>query len=82
MFSKYQGTHEIDPKLDLVVKEVESKRQTSALKTKTTEDFKTIFKYLAFVACSAKAPIRQNMLQETLNRIAKAGDSDNIQRLV
>ena len=44
------------------------------------EDFKTIFKYLAFVACAAKAPIRQKMLDETLGLIAKAGAADNIQR--
>ena len=44
------------------------------------EEFKTIFKYLAFVACAAKAPIRQKMLDETLDLIKKAGDAQNIQR--
>ena len=39
-----------------------------------------IFKYLAFVACAAKAPIRQKMLSEALTRIAKAGDAENIER--
>ena len=36
--------------------------------------------YLAFVACAAKAPIRETMLDETLKRIAKAGDIMNIER--
>ena len=49
-------------------------------KTHTIEEFKTIFKYLAFVACAAKAPIRQKLLDETLDRISKAGDTENIQR--
>ena len=46
----------------------------------TLEEFKTIFKYLAFVACAAKAPVRQKMLDETLAIIAKAGTSENIER--
>ena len=46
----------------------------------TFEEFKTMFKYLAFVACAAKAPIRQKMLDETLSRVSKAGISENIER--
>ena len=46
----------------------------------TVNDFKTIFQYLAFVACAAKAPIRQKMLNESLQRVEKAGDTENIQR--
>ena len=46
----------------------------------TLEEFKTIFKYLAFVACAAKAPVRQKMLDETLAIISKAGTSENIER--
>ena len=46
----------------------------------TLEEFKTFFKYLAFVASAAKAPVRQQMLHETLARIAKAGAAENIER--
>ena len=46
----------------------------------TLQEFKTFFKYLAFVASAAKAPVRQKMLQETLARIAKAGEAENIER--
>ena len=48
--------------------------------SKTIEEFKIIFKYLAFVACSAKAPIRQKMLDADLDLINKAGSAENIQR--
>ena len=46
----------------------------------TLQEFKTFFKYLAFVASAAKAPVRQQMLHETLARIAKAGAAENIER--
>ena len=42
--------------------------------------FKTFFKYLAFVACAAKAPVRQRMLNETLSLISKAGTAENVKR--
>ena len=44
------------------------------------EEFKTIFKYLAFVACAGKAPITQKLLDESLIRIKKAGELENIAR--
>ena len=46
----------------------------------TLEQFKIFFKYLAFVACAAKAPVRQNILDETISLISKAGTAENIQR--
>ena len=46
----------------------------------TLEQFKIFFKYLAFVACAAKAPVRQKMLDETLAIINKTGTPENIQR--
>ena len=44
------------------------------------KEFKTFFKYLAFVACAAKAPVRQKMVDQTLSLISKAGTAENIQR--
>ena len=44
------------------------------------KEFKTFFKYLAFVVCAAKAPVRQKMLDETLSLIETAGAAENIQR--
>ena len=46
----------------------------------TLEEFITFFKHLAFVACAAKAPIRQQMLDITLAAITKAGVAENIER--
>ena len=66
--------------MDLAVQELHEKRTTLISRAKTMEEFKTIFKYLAFVACAGKAPIRQKMLDETLARVAKAGDVENIER--
>ena len=44
----------------------------------TLVEFKTIFKYLAFVASAA--PVRQKMLDETIAIIDKAGTSENIKK--
>ena len=67
-------------KLDAFVKQTKESRTSGISKTKTIEEFKIIFKYLAFVACSAKAPIRQKMLDAALDLINKAGSAENIQR--
>ena len=48
--------------------------------SKTIKEFRIIFKYLAFVACAAKAPITQKLLDETLSLIDKAGSAENIRR--
>ena len=48
--------------------------------SKTIKEFKIIFKYLAFVAYAAKAPITQKLLDETLALIDKAGSAENIRR--
>ncbi len=69
MFLKYiilPGPDEADRKLDGFIQIVKEMRQSEAMSHKVDE-FKTIFKYLAFVACAAKAPIRQKLLDETLN---------------
>ena len=66
-------------KLDAFVKQTEESRISGISKKKTIEEFKIIFKYLAFVACSAKAPIRQKMLDAALDLINKAGSAENIQ---
>ena len=66
--------------MDLAVQELQKRRTTPISRSRTIEEFKTIFKYLAFVACAGKAPIRQKMLDETLAIISKAGTSENIER--
>ena len=38
--------------------------------------------YLAFVACAAKAPITQKILDETVDLIDKAGSAENIRRWI
>ena len=71
---------EIDIRLDGIIKQLQNSRSMPQSPSMTVNDFKTIFQYLAFVACAAKAPIRQKMLNESLQRIEKAGDAENIQR--
>ena len=70
------GIEEVDPKLNAAL----TTHSNCPTDPTTIEKFKTIFKYLAFVASAAKAPVRQKMLDETLSRIAKAGEAKNIQR--
>ena len=72
----FLGVDEVDVKLSGAMKRFKRK----AIDPTTLEEFKTIFKYLAFVACAAKAPVRQKMLDETLAIISKAGTSENIER--
>ena len=68
---------EVAVKLDAIVKRLSGKKSIDA---KTLVEFKTFFKCLAFVACSAKAIVKQKMFGETLARIAKAGEVLNIER--
>ena len=71
---------ETDIKLDGIIKQLQNSRSIPESSSMTANDFKTIFQYLAFVACAAKAPISQKMLNESLQRIEKVGDAENIQR--
>ena len=72
----FAGTDQVVVKLSGAMKQFSQKPIDST----TLEEFKTIFKYLAFVACAAKAPVRQKMLDETLAIIGKAGTTENIER--
>ena len=72
----FAGIDEVDVKLNGAVKQLKHE----VIDPTTLEEFKTIFKYLAFVACAAKAPVRKNMLDKTLAIISKAGTSDYIER--
>ena len=71
----FSGIEEVHEKLEAILKLLKKSTDPNTL-----EEFKTFFKLLAFVACAGKAPIRQKMLDETLARVAKAGDAENIQR--
>ena len=70
------GTNEVDIKLNGVMNQFKHE----VIDPTTFEQFKIFFKYLAFVACAAKAPVRQKMLDETLAMITKAGTAENIER--
>ena len=71
----------MDDKLNALVQTLLKSRKKPISKINTIKEFKMIFKYLAFVACAAKAPIRQKMLGEALTRIAKAGDAENMEEM-
>ena len=70
------GTEDVDAKLRAIMKPM----KTVPISPITLQEFKTFFKYLAFVASAAKAPVRQQMLHETLAKIAKAGAAENIEQ--
>ena len=62
------------------IKSVLDQLKKLSIDSTTLEEFKTFFKYLAFVACAAKAPVKGKMLDETLSAISKAGAAENIER--
>ena len=68
----------MDGKLDNIFRLVEA--QKSSTSPTSVEEFILIFQLLAFLACAGKAPIRQQMLDESLARVKKAGNHDNILR--
>ena len=70
------GTDEVDIKLNMAMNDFKHE----IIDPTTLEQFKTFFKYLAFVACAAKAPVRHKLVDETLAMISKAGTADNIQK--
>ena len=74
--STFLGIDEVD----VLINEAKTQSKDVVIGPTTLEEFKTIFKYLAFVACAAKAPVRQKMLDETLASISKAGTAENIER--
>ena len=67
---------EVDVKMNQAMKEFKHEE----INLTTLEEFKTFFKYLAFVACAAKAPVRHKLLDETLAMISKAGTAENIEK--
>ena len=70
------GINEVDVKLNQAMKQINN----NSVHPTFLKEFKTFFKYLAFVACAAKAPVRQKMVDQTLSLISKAGSAENIQR--
>ena len=80
LFSKFvfSGSQNVDGKLDKVFQLVQAQKTSTS--TTFIEEFILIFQLLAFLACAGKAPIRQQMLDESLSRVKKAGDPDNILR--
>ena len=78
MWKFLKGSDKVEEKLLAVINQIKDSRKSNS--SRNVEEFKIIFKYLAFVACAAKAPIRQKLLDETLKLIEKAGDAKNVQR--
>jgi hypothetical protein len=64
--------------LDKVFQHVEAQKVSTT--TISIEEFLLIFQLLALFACAGKAPIRQKMLDESLARVRKAEDPENILR--
>ena len=81
----FSGSDSVEAKLDKVFLCIQAqKTSTSPLSTEQfnslVEQFKTIFELCAFVTCAGKAPIRQQMFDESVTRVKKAGHFDNILR--
>ena len=73
-YNSFSGIAEV-----LKIKSVLNQLKELLIDSTTLEEFQTFFKYLAFVACAAKAPVRGKMLDETLSAISKAGTAENIE---
>ena len=56
------------------------KESRTSIPARNIEEFIIVFKYLAFVACAARAPITERLLDETLDLIGKAGLAENIRK--
>ena len=75
----FSGSPNLRFKLDAIVEAQYSIQSHYALH-KRHEQFKTIFKLLAFIVCEGKALIKQRMLGETLSLIHEAGGAENIKK--
>ena len=71
--SAFTGPDQVNGKLNAFIQKIKESRSSDI--SRYLEEFKTIFKYLAFVACAAKAPIKQKLLDYTLGLIDKAGSA-------
>ena len=76
----FSGSEDVDGKLDNIFQLVEGQKSSTSTSATSIEEFILIFQLLAFLACAGKAPIRQKLLPESLVRVKKAGDADNILR--
>ena len=74
----FSGSDSVEAKLDKVFQHVEA--QKVSISPVSIQEFLLIFQLLALFACAGKAPIRQKMLDESLARVRKAGDPENILR--
>ena len=74
----FSGLDSVEAKLDKVFQHLEAQKVSTT--SISIEEFLLIFQLLAFFACAGKAPIRQKMLDESLARVRKAGDPENILR--
>ena len=81
----FPGSDSVEAKLDKVFQLIQAQKSSTSPPSieqfnSLIEQFKTIFELCAFVTCAGKAPIRQQMLDESLARVRKAGHFDNILR--
>ena len=65
------GSSQVNNKLEELIRMIKESR--SSIPARNIEEFIIVFKYLAFVACAAQAPIAERLLDETLDLVDKAG---------
>ena len=75
----FSGKDEICAKLDHIHEMLlEKSRPYNPNSNEVLKQFKTLFKYLAFVASAAKIPIGPNLFEQTKNAVQKIGTAENI----
>ncbi len=74
----FSGSDSVEAKLDKVFQHVEAQKLSAS--PVSIQEFLLIFQLLALFACAGKAPIRQQMFDESVTRVKKAGHFDNILR--
>ena len=78
-FIYISGSDEFQSKMDAIMEKVEGLKKSGEFPIeKVIENYQTIVKYLAFVACKAKAPIRQLLPKKTIDKLDEFGAVQNI----
>ena len=72
------GVSEFQKKMDEIHSQVAKCHMTPSDPESEIKQYKTLVKYLAFVASSSKMPIAQNLIDETSKRVQEFGKAENI----
>ena len=77
------GYSQVDIKMDEIIHQSvhpDFQRKKPSQWPGAVKDFINLFMYLAFIACAGRAPIKQKILDESCERVSRAGTFENIRR--